>query len=165
MLSKNKRGLKFAYDKGYRCDNDGNVISPISGKFLTPIYNKRGYYEFGFRDSDGKKRLIPIRYLQAYMKFGEEALYAEIITHKNGDTFDNSYDNIILSTVNGRFQENPTIRLTASSYEEILSKYNRKDIYDYFIQSNRNHGKTIMHFGLKKHTVLDKLIKEFEKEK
>lgn len=160
MLSKNKDAVVWAYIKGYRCDDSGNVISPVSGKSLSPIYNKKGYYEFGVRYKDGKKKNIPISYLQAYCKFGEDALYAEIISHKNGNNLDNSYSNIVLTTktdlnkiIGERVKDN-----NASMHE----KYNAIAIYEYYIQVNNDVQKTMGHFSIGSKFLLMKLIRSID---
>lgn len=162
MLSKNKDAVVYAYTKGYRCDNDGNVISPVSGKKLSLIYNKKGYFEFGFRNRDGKKKNIPVSYLQAFCKYGEQSLYAEIISHKNGDSFDNAYDNIVLTT---KANLNKIIgERTKDNNATMFDKYDAYAILEYYNLVNKDVQKTIEHFNLGSKFLLGKLLKGVDPE-
>ena len=76
-------------------DNIGNVFSPH--KQLKAFLNKE-YYSINFK-YEGVKINLLVHRLQAYQKFGNKLYEQGIeVRHSNGNSKDNSYDNIILGT-------------------------------------------------------------------
>jgi hypothetical protein len=65
------------------------------------------YASFGIRDCEGKKIQVFVHHLVAYKKFGKDFIWVRgpkyqeqdlIVLHLDGNTLNNSYDNIILGT-------------------------------------------------------------------
>lgn len=103
---------EYVYRLGYRVSGDGTIFNP-SGTALNPSkFNSRGcfYFAFGVRypDKDGivKKRNCYVHRLQAYQKFGD-AIYDEklVVRHLNGQSLDNSFDNIGIGTVSDNMMD------------------------------------------------------------
>lgn len=65
---------------------------------------------------NGKKSNIPIHRLQAYLKFGDKALRAKVeIRHMDGNSFNNSWDNLELGTRKQNEQDKPVdVRMRVS---------------------------------------------------
>ncbi|MDE6284507.1 MAG: HNH endonuclease [Bacilli bacterium] len=86
---------QIAYNRGFRVTKEGICISPKGNKVGS--INKYNYYTFGLRDI--KYFTISIHRLQAYQKFGDKIYESNIIVrHLNGNSLDNSWDNIEIGT-------------------------------------------------------------------
>lgn len=88
---------RIAYKKGYAISKDGIVFS-FNGEKITLLDNKRGYFYFNIRNN-GKVTKILVHRFQAFIKFGD-SIYNNgiVVRHLNGDSHDNSYDNIEIGT-------------------------------------------------------------------
>lgn len=85
-----------AYTIGYRVTETGEVIGR-RGKALK-CYNNKGYYTFAIRVF-GVHKTIRVHRLQAYQKYGDSMFKKEtVVRHKNGNSLDNSYSNILIGT-------------------------------------------------------------------
>lgn len=90
---------KYAYARGYRVSVDGK-IKGINGHFLSPRL-VRGYYDVCIRDIGNHCHQchLYIHRLQAYQKYGDDIYTPGIqVRHLNGDSQDNSFDNIAIGT-------------------------------------------------------------------
>lgn len=86
---------QIAYNRGFRVTKEGICISPKGNKVGS--INQYNYYTFGLRDI--KYFTISIHRLQAYQKFGEKIYESNIVVrHLNGNSLDNSWDNIEIGT-------------------------------------------------------------------
>lgn len=95
-----------AYEKGYRVDTEGNVISPKNNLIKTFRQNQeREYLVFSFRiEKDVRK--IKVHRLQAYQKFGDEMFKEGIqVRHQNNNPLDNSWGNILIGTQSENYQD------------------------------------------------------------
>lgn len=94
IFSKNE---EYAYKKGYRIDKNGNVTNP-KGLILKGFINQV-YRRFGIRNDDNQTIKISYHRFQAYIKFGDK-IYEEgiCVRHLNGNSLDNSWDNIEIGT-------------------------------------------------------------------
>ena len=96
-LNKTQTAVKTAYDKGYRVNKYGEVIGK-KGKILSYKLN-HGYKMFCVRLKNGETYAIHYHRLQAYQKFGNIIFKKDInVRHLNGDSLDNSFDNIDIGT-------------------------------------------------------------------
>lgn len=100
--SKYVKALVTAFEKGYKVDKNGNVTSPFSNKFRKLNAKDRNgifYYEFSVRVINNESRNVAVHQLQAFQKFGEEALNEGIhVRHLDGNSLNNSWDNIDIGT-------------------------------------------------------------------
>jgi len=89
--------IRYASTKGYRVLDDGSPVSP-SGRILKT--NMRGgYLYFGVRRYPETTTGVPVHRLMAYQKYGDSALADGIESrHKNGDSTNNSVDNILIGS-------------------------------------------------------------------
>lgn len=115
-------GVKFsrsevlAQDRGYSIDANG-VVYNNKGKIMKPcILN--GYKSLRIRYGRNNK-IVNIRYgrFQAYMKFGEKIYEDNIcVRHLNGNSLDDSWDNIMIGTHTNNMQDKPkSVRVKASA--------------------------------------------------
>lgn len=145
-MTKQKESLLLAFNKGYRISKEGLIVNP-SGILLkgTIIKNiKRPDYRSLSIKLEGKKVPLKVHRLQAYQKFGEKIFEEGIVVrHKNGNSLDNSWDNILIGTASENMLDIPKEdrRNNAShpkhdhisiisdyksglNYQEIMLKYN-----------------------------------------
>ena len=99
MNSLNNKFTIEAYEKGYRIDKSGNIISPFKGIIKGRKFNN-GRIAFGFRtDSYKYPKAVYVHKLQAYQKFGDDMFKTGIIIrHLDGNELNNSWDNIYIGT-------------------------------------------------------------------
>lgn len=97
-MTKARKCLLHAYEKGYRCTPEGNIISP-SGLSLKLYKNQDGYSMFSINIAElhhkPMSRAIPVHRLQAYQKFGDACFEKGVhIRHLNSICDDNRIENI-----------------------------------------------------------------------
>lgn len=127
--------------KGYRVLRDGTLIG-ARGKQVGVI-NIEGYITAGVRFG-GKRKHLPAHRLQAYQKFGDE-LFKEgiLVRHLNGDSLDNSWDNIAIGTNQENMMDKP-------KRQRIRDAMTRKRFSNYQISeilTMREHGATYKEIG------------------
>lgn len=130
-ISKTRKNVVIAYNRGFRVEKDGNVIG-VRGKPLS-LYKKGTspkYYFFSIRNN-GERLLIAVHVLCAYQKFGEKALTCECVRHLDGNSLNNSYNNIAIGTFSDNTMDIPKeIRkksATIASHSFIM-KWNEDDV-------------------------------------
>lgn len=124
--------LVVASSQGYRVDKDGSVIFPGKQKKLT---NTNGYLLFSINSS--KKALrIYLHRLQAYQKYGDSIFEDGIeVRHLNGNSLDNSYDNISIGTHTDNMRDkSPYVRKNVRRNN--LTKYGIDEIDEWKRLSN-----------------------------
>jgi hypothetical protein len=86
---------QIAYEKGYRVTKDGQLLNP-KGKVIGNL-SVKGYQRTAFKLN--KVHILHTHRLQAYQKF-EDKLYEDgiVVRHLNGNSTDNSWDNIAIGT-------------------------------------------------------------------
>lgn len=145
-MTKNQEGVINANKKGYIVDEDGNVFYKNKKRKLT---NDCNYLRFTIR-CNKVHYYIKVHQLQAYQKFGDKIFENGIVVrHLNGNSLDNSYENIDIGTYQDNILDIPQeIRLKkaihASSFNQ---KYNHKEIYDFYM-SCKSYKKTMEKFGI-----------------
>lgn len=100
-MTNNIKGVIEAVKRGYTIDKEGIVRNP-SGKIVLGSFDSKGYKKFsirhGVRSENGHYHVYHHK-LQAYSVYGEKAFNdGVIIHHKNRDLFDNSVENLELTT-------------------------------------------------------------------
>lgn len=98
MTSKQHELIKFSYDKGYQVDSDGKVYNYLGGE-IKLSKTSSGYYSFNIRMNGSNPTRVFVHRLQAYQKFGDKLFTNGIVVrHLNGDSTDNSINNIDIGT-------------------------------------------------------------------
>ena len=87
-----KEVAEYAYNKGYRIDEYGYLISH-KGIRLNPRIDSKGYYDTNIR-INGKLYHLQCHTLAAYQKFGDKIFECECIRHLDGNKLNNKKENI-----------------------------------------------------------------------
>lgn len=104
-MSKSKKALVEAHERGYNVTKSGSVISS-KGKLLSLMENG-GYLHFNIK-FEGDRFPIRVHRLQAFQKFGESMLEGDVLVrHLNGDSLDNSYVNIGIGSHSDNAKDRP----------------------------------------------------------
>jgi hypothetical protein len=119
MLSRTRKAVIWAHDKGYRVQVNGQVLSHKGNTLRLAINNKRGnkdYACFGIKGADGKSCYVLVHHLVAYQKFGDKYLYSNLVVrHLDGDSLNNAYDNIAIGTrIEDAHDKPPEVRQRAA---------------------------------------------------
>jgi len=136
----------LAYKRGYRVTEDGILINP-DGKNIGHINN--GYLITSIRINKVSKNLKAHR-LQAFQKYGNDLYMKGIMTrHKNGDSLDNSWDNILIGNNSDNQMDIPKqVRIKRSLHAtSFIRKYNKDEIKK-FHSIDRSYKKTMNKFNI-----------------
>ena len=89
--------VKTAVEKGYVVSLDGCLYK---NKKLIKTFEQKGYKLFSIRIPNKKYPLqLKLHKLQAYQKFGDKLFEKGVqVRHFNGNSLDNSWDNILIGT-------------------------------------------------------------------
>jgi hypothetical protein len=176
-MNNSQRRLILAYEKGYRCDSEGNVLSK-RGNILKTRPDSNGYLIFLIRiprrlgEEIGKSRSVPVHRLQAYQKFGDKIFEKGIhVRHLNSNEKDNSDINISIGTPSENMMDKPKkIRIRTAinaaksvrkfddvTVSEIKQMYKETKSYKKVMEKYKISSKGTLHHMLNKEyvTVLD----------
>ena len=157
-MSNFNRNEVIAYDLGYRVNKKGQLIG-LKGKPIGSISN--GYYKFKIRQNSGYINCLTHR-LQAYQKYGMNIYKSGIVCrHLNGNSLDNSMDNIAIGTQSDNMMDmKPEVRkakgIHASSFaqihnhDEIILFYNKEKSYSKTMDKFNISSKGTLHYILNK---------------
>lgn len=93
---------------GYKINNDGKIINP-KGQIINGYAKKiRSNSETRYLTFRFLGKQLKVHHLVALQKFGVQWLFGDlIIRHKNDNSLDNSFDNIVLGTVKDNYYDQP----------------------------------------------------------
>ena len=151
MENVSKYIIQRAYDEGYRVANDGSIISP-EGKVKKTRVGKDNYMLVTI-GIDGHRSPIMVHRLAAYQKFGEIMFAADCIRHLDGNSLNNSFDNLEIGTnSDNRLDIKEDVRRRTAT---IASHSNPKYRDNEFVKSvreyhkkERSYKKTMEKFGI-----------------
>ena len=152
-ISKKKRNVVIAFERGFRVEKDGSVIG-IKGKPLK-LNKIGGLYPYSFFSMryKGERIVIPVHILCAYQKYGEAALRCECVRHLDGNSLNNSHENIAIGTLSENKMDIPNeIRkktATIASHSFIM-KWDGNDVIrikDYYNKCH-SYKETMNEFGI-----------------
>lgn len=154
--------IKLAYQKGFRVLRDGTTINKKRKK-LSPCLDGRnpGYYTSAFRYNK-KHMYFKIHRLQAYQKYGDKMFEpGTVVRHKNGNSMDNSWDNILIGTHKENSQDiKKQIRLALSLYaSSFMQKYKHSEVQEFY-NSCKSYKKTMNHFNISSKGTLFYILKK-----
>lgn len=134
-MSKRNENLILSNKKGYKIDYDGNIINNKEN-LLNGFIDNRNYKAFSIKENK-KVFNVLVHRLQAYQKYGDKMFEKGIVVrHLNGNSLDNSYDNIVIGTQSDNMMDIPKeIRIKKSSNANKIHNHN-------FIIEDRNKGMT-----------------------
>lgn len=143
--------IVFAYNKGYRVNNNGDLVSPTGIKRKlrkTP----HGYFETNIRIG-GKMHHLILHKLVAYQKFGERLFACDCVRHLDGNPLNNVPENIAIGSLSDNMLDIPKeIRIKraafASTHQE--NYRNNKIVKDIkrFYSENHSYKKTMEAFDI-----------------
>ena len=110
---------EIAYNRGYYVNEEGILYNPKGKEIGNKVYQP---YRFTNIRIDGKKHRITIHRLQAYQKYKNDLYKKDMeVRHINGDSNDNSINNIELGTHSENMLDIPK-----NDFERQLLSYNSK---------------------------------------
>lgn len=126
------------YEGYYIVDDEGNVFSVKTNKYLAPVKMKNGYLYAHLHNGDGKGKSKRIHRIVAEAYIANPYGYTQV-NHKNGNKEDNRVENLewcsgeqnMQHAINhGLFktsgEDNPSAKLNWSQVTEIRKEYIRK---------------------------------------
>jgi hypothetical protein len=172
-LGKNNQAIVNAHQMGYKVTDDGRVLSPFTGRERILWNDKKryrklqtdikGYLCFGIGKCASK---VMVHRLQAYQKFGNKIFEDGIqVRHLNGNSLDNSFDNIAIGTASDNMMDKPkALRVRQAS----LANKKHKDVLAIraFYRTCNSYKKTMERFNISSkgtlHFILNNAIHEKE---
>lgn len=100
-----------AVNKGYYANENGDIFS-VKKKLILGK-SKNGYLRFSIR-CNGYREVVFVHKFVAYLKYGDKMFEDNIeVRHFNGDSSDNSFENILLGTHSDNMQDiSKIVRIT-----------------------------------------------------
>lgn len=150
---------KIAKERGYRIDVDGNVYSKRMK--LNPMKMCPTNYLFFSVKINGKSEKVMVHRFQAYAKYGDKTFEKGIVVrHLNGNSLDNSWDNIAIGTQHDNMMDIPAhIRLAnAIRASSFAKKYDHDAVLEYYRHS-KSYKKTMETFNITSKGTLHFIIK------
>ena len=154
-LNEAQEALVIAHEKGYRVVN-GQLLSP-GGKPLAVTLKDGKYQRFTLKISKRDRRIIYVHRLVAYQKYGNKLFEKGIeVRHKDGNSFNNNNDNILLGTRSENQMDIPEserkqIRLVGrKAAQKALRKFSRTELEEIraYHSKVRSYKKTMEKFGI-----------------
>jgi DNA-binding transcriptional regulator YiaG len=141
-MSKSKELLIYVYNKGYRVNQDGDVIS-FTGQIRKPRLDSRGYLTFNINFNKCSWP-ISVHRLVAYQLYGDKIFKSGIqVRHLNGNKIDNSFKNIAIGTQSDNMMDKkPEDRHNHSKH---AASYLRKFTNDQIAEIRRLKKKGLSH--------------------
>jgi hypothetical protein len=137
----------IASKRGYIVTEEGLFLNP-KGKEIGSI-DINGYLKTSIRVDKKSRKLLAHR-LQAYQKYSG-ALYLEgvVSRHKNGNSLDNSWENILIGTQSDNMMDIPEqIRVRKAKHAtSFIRKYNKEEVRAFHKKEN-SYFKTMEHFNI-----------------
>lgn len=153
---KHTKYIVEAYNRGYRINDEGHAISP-HGKVLKPLCASNGYYYFNMRINKVNGSVYYHR-LMAYQKYGELLFSADCVRHLNGNSIDNSYDNIEIGSRSDNMMDIPKeIRVRKSANANM--KYKNIDEIRNYYNNCKSYKETMERYGISSKGTLYYILK------
>ncbi len=154
-LSNANKAIIDAHEKGYRVDKEGNVTSHTGKPISTTITPIKPYKRFG-ASIQGKVINILVHKFQAYQKYGMEAFDPNyVVRHFNGDSLNNTWDNIVLGDRSQNVQDIPKEQRHELAKQRTRRKLSDEELYEILKDRKSGMGYTELHrkYGLSKATL------------
>lgn len=141
--SKQNKNLVYAYEKGYRVTENGDVIG-LRGNILKPSKSPSGYLSVTMKTPENKPTRLFIHKLQGYIKY-RELIFNDgiVVSHQDFNKENNKVDNIIMGTRSESMLNSPNVKKLKSlgkpkhdhvaiirdkengmTYKKLMEKYN-----------------------------------------
>tara|TARA_R110000751_G_scaffold2684_1_gene14325 strand:- start:359 stop:832 length:474 start_codon:yes stop_codon:yes gene_type:complete len=155
MINFNRNEVK-AYNLGYRVNKKGDLIG-LKGN---PVGSESGgYYRIKIREKDGWINCLTHR-LQAYQKYGNKIYKSGIVCrHLNGNSLDNSIDNIAIGTQSDNSMDRKKEdRIAHASYASSFAQVHNHDEIISFYNKEKSYSKTMDKFNISSKGTLHYII-------
>ena len=155
--------IQIASEKGYYVTKEGDVYFNNRQRSLNFKSKNRRYYCFNVK-INGKATRIEVHRLQAYQKFGDKIFNKGIVVrHLNGDSTDNSFDNIEIGTNQDNSFDRPKEQRIESAKHaaSFTKKYNYEEVYTFYLET-KSYKQTMEKFGITSKNSLSYIIKSFK---
>lgn len=155
-LSKLNKIVIYCFNKGYKVLETGILVSPQG--YIRKL-NERKRYATITVQFEGRDSILYVHKLQAYQKFGETIFGKNmVVRHKNGNSLDNSYDNILLGTASDNQLDIPEERrrsrsIYAAQFMRIWSDVQLKEIFNDRYTNNFTYSNLVVKYKIAKSTL------------
>lgn len=132
-MTKQEEITRLSIEKGYYVDKKGDVFNK-DGKSISLSSNNKGtgYKSFNIRVNGSNPTRSFVHRLQAFQKFGDVIFKEDmVIRHLNGDSLDNSFENIGIGTLSDNMLDIP-------KEKRVLNASNPKHDHEKIIQDFKN---------------------------
>ena len=149
---------QIAFSKGIRVTTEGTVITS-KGKTIGKGID-RGYFFIGVKVK-GKVTIIKVHRLQAYQKYGDN-LYKEgiLVRHLNGNSKDNSWDNIVIGTASDNRMDIPEqSRISYATHASSFVKKYDNDVIKEYHKTSKSYKETMDKFNISSKGTLHYILK------
>lgn len=157
-MSTANRAIIDAFQKGYRCDDDGTIIKPDGSRQIASV-SALGYPRFGYWMNGKRVSLLAHRFVM-FCRVGDR-LFTEglCVLHKNDIGTDNSVKNLYLGTKkdNARDRVDNDGQVKSGTYKLLYS-----EIHNYYLVFGQK--KTCQKYNLSQYT-LRCIIKKYKNAK
>lgn len=115
ILSKKDEALLFAYNKGYRIHENGDILNPNKVKLRGTLHSN-GYKRISIR-IDGESRDFTAHRLAAYQKYGDSIFDNKIqVRHLDDNPVNNALANIAIGSASDNQMDKPKeVRVSAAT--------------------------------------------------
>jgi hypothetical protein len=154
---------KIAKDRGYRIDEKGDVFSPY---MKLNLMKNAGVYLFFTIKINGKCHKVMAHRFQAYFKYGDRVFEKGIVVrHLNGNSMDNSEDNITIGTQSDNMMDIPKeLRIShAQKAGDAVRIYDHEAVYQYYLQT-KSYKKAKEKFGIQSKATVHAIISKYKKQ-
>jgi len=152
---------EYLISAGYSVTELGVVLNP-KGKSINGYLHNKQYKVFAFRRPGGVKERQKIHRLQAFQKFGEK-MYEDgiVVRHLDGDSLNNSRDNIAIGTHHDNHMDVPEEKRIAKAIHaaSFCRKFDKEEVRKFHAES-RSYKTTMSHFGITSKGTLNWLLKK-----
>jgi hypothetical protein len=163
ISSQSTQAIIDAYKQGYRATKEGAIISHTGRKLILhkTKYSGLVYLSFKMR-YNGKPLNVLVHRFVAYQKYGEIAFGCDCVRHLDGNSENNSFDNIEIGT----FHENSMDRceeqrkLQAKHASRFNMVYTDDDVVKIkdFYAATRSYKQTMEKFGISSKATLHNIL-------
>lgn len=151
MFSNNSKAVRYAFENGYRVLKNGDLMSP-SGQKIKLFLDKEGYFRFYIKNRH-KIISVHVHRLCSFQKYGELAFACDCIRHLDGNSQNNSWDNIEIGTYRDnqmdKYKEERIKSATKASHSGIM-KWDAIAVLEIkkYYASVKSYRLTMIHFNI-----------------
>lgn len=159
--TKSQKILLYAREKGYYVDAFGTLFNPKGLQIrcsMLKCSETLHYYRFSI-NFEGEVRSVYVHQLQALQKFGMVIFdKGQVVRHKNGNSLDNSRENILVGTQSDNMYDRPLKErlehaIKATQHMRVWSDEQLKEIFDDRYLNNLTYKSLTEKYGIAKSTL------------